>query len=346
MSDAPSVSIVITAHNEAETIVGTLRSMAAQEGAGSAEIILVDDRSSDGTGTLARSLELPNLRLIRLDRFDHPTLSARQVALDTGIRAARGELIFLADADALVPADWIASMSLHFDQADAVAGRVDCLPKPDDSNLLIAALQTVDAAFYSGVCSVLNACGFASGLIFNNCAFRREWYEQVGGFESIGFALTEDLAFARALHRHGARFAFQVHPAASVRACATAGEFIRRAQRIGSGGASVLSVTLGAWMLLWLGLLLAIPVLPWIAGPAFLLRHACGTSFVAFWLARSRRFDLLPFAPIYEPAAILAGLAVLRDARKTRKVAWGGIDYPRERRTGVRPPSACRAPRS
>lgn len=328
MTDAPSFSIVITAHNEAETIAGTLLSVASQQASGSGEIILVDDRSTDGTSELALSLELPNLRLIRIDHFDHPRLTARQVALDTGIRAARGGLVFLTDADGLVPPDWVETMSHRLDQADAVAGRVDCLPKPDHSNLLIASLQTVDAAFYSGVCSLLNACGFPSGMIFNNCAFRREWYEKVGGFEAIGFALTEDLSFAHALHRHGARLAFQVHPAVAVRACGSAGDFIRRAHRIGSGGISALSVTLGLWMLLWLGLLIASPFSPLLVGSAFLLRHFIGTAFVALWLIRSHRADLLPFALIYEPAAILTGLAVLWDARKTTKVGWGGIDYP------------------
>ena len=328
MSDSPTVSIVITAHNEAETIADTLRSVSSQCDAPVTEILLVDDRSSDGTGELARSLDLPNLRVLRIDHFDHPTLTARQVALDTAIRAAKGDLVFLTDADALVPPDWLSTMSRRLEAADAVAGRVDCVAKPDRSNRFIAALQSVDAAFYSGVCAVLNTCGFASGMIFNNCAFRREWYEKVGGFEAIGFALTEDLSFARALHRSGARLAFQVRPAVAVRACGSAGEFIRRAHRIGSGGTSALSVALGLWMLVWLGLLLAMPIRPDLFALAFLLRHVAGAAFVAFWLVRSGRADLLPLALLYEPAAILTGLAVLWDAQARRKVEWGGIDYP------------------
>jgi len=205
---------------------------------------------------------------------------------------------------------------------------VDCVAKPDQSNRLIAALQSVDAAFYSGVCTLLNACGFASGIIFNNCAFRREWYEKVGGFEAIGFALTEDLSFARALHQKGARLVFQVRPAVAVRACGSAGEFIRRAHRIGSGGTSALSVALGLWMLAWLGLLLAMPFGPEQFVLAFLLRHLAGAAFVAFWLIRSGRADLLPLALLYEPVAIFTGLAVMWDARTQRKVEWGGVDYP------------------
>ena len=91
---------------------------------------------------------------------------------------------------------------------------------------------------------------------------------------------------------------------------------------------SALSVALGLWMLLWLGLLLATPFSPLLIGLAFLGRHFTGVAFVAFWLIRSRRLDLLPFALIYEPAAILTGLAVMWDARTQRKVEWGGVDYP------------------
>lgn len=52
----PSVCIVVPARDEAAVLPASLPSLLAQDYPGRAEIFLVDDSSSDGTGELARSL--------------------------------------------------------------------------------------------------------------------------------------------------------------------------------------------------------------------------------------------------------------------------------------------------
>ncbi|MFI6087815.1 glycosyltransferase [Streptomyces sp. NPDC051218] len=52
----PSVCVVVPARDEAAVLPDSLPSLLAQDYPGQAEIFLVDDGSSDGTGTLARSL--------------------------------------------------------------------------------------------------------------------------------------------------------------------------------------------------------------------------------------------------------------------------------------------------
>lgn len=329
MPSDPAISIVVTARNEGKTIADCLHSLANQREIGEMELILVDDRSTDDTSAAAAALGLENLRILRLDHFDHPTLTARQVALDVAFKSACGEFIFLTDADAVAPPDWVRRQLEVFERksVDAVAGRVDFLPRADGSNLWIARLQTVDGAFYTGVCAVLNACGLNSGFVFGNCAFRRECYGRTGGFEAIGFALTEDLAFARALRRAGFRLGFSAQPAIAVRACGSWTELIRRAQRVGSGGCSALSLLLGIWMLAWIGLGVGALVAPaWLVVP-FAVRYVLGAAFTAWWLARGGHFRLLPLALVYEASAILIGLAVLWNSRSRRKVEWGGVDY-------------------
>jgi cellulose synthase/poly-beta-1,6-N-acetylglucosamine synthase-like glycosyltransferase len=295
-------------------------------GAHNADAHAVDDRSDDGTSERVRSLGLENLVLLRREIFDHPTLTARQVALDRGIRAARGEWILLTDADALVRPDWAARM-LRDPQADAVAGPVVFAPHPEGGRLSVALLQTVDSAFYTGVCSLLNAFGFASGFVFGNCAFRRSAYLKTGGFESIGFALTEDLAFARALRNADCRVAFTAYPGITVRACRTWSDLVKRARRISAGGVSVLSIVLGIWMLAWIGLGVGGLLDPNRFLIPFVVRHLLGAIFTATWLARGGRLPLIPLALLYEPTAILVGLAVLWNGRSTQKVEWGGVDY-------------------
>jgi glycosyltransferase involved in cell wall biosynthesis len=204
MTNKPAVTVLITAHNAASDIGPCLRSVAAQRGLpeGGFEIVLVDDRSTDGTAQAVRALGLENLTLIRVDAPSGSGLTTRQDALALGVAAARGDVVLTVDADGIVGPDWVAEMSrpIREGRTDAVAGPVFFRA----ARGWLGQWQTVDVAYYLALCRLLDGAGLAGGVLFGNFAFRRELFEAVGGFERIGFTLTEDLAFSRALHRHGA----------------------------------------------------------------------------------------------------------------------------------------------
>jgi glycosyltransferase involved in cell wall biosynthesis len=89
MSEQPSVSVVIPAKNEAASlpmVLATLRSTLA-----SAELIVVDDGSTDATATVA---EAAGARVLR-----HPYSKGNGAAIKTGARAATGDVIVFMDAD-------------------------------------------------------------------------------------------------------------------------------------------------------------------------------------------------------------------------------------------------------
>jgi glycosyltransferase involved in cell wall biosynthesis len=98
---APWLSLVIPAFNEAARLPATLDALAAYF-AGQpygVEVLVVDDGSADATAeeARARAVEWPAVRLLRLPH------RGKGHAVRAGVLAARGEYIFLCDADLSMP---------------------------------------------------------------------------------------------------------------------------------------------------------------------------------------------------------------------------------------------------
>jgi glycosyltransferase involved in cell wall biosynthesis len=107
-SEMPSVSIVIAARNEARGIEPALRSVLSQQGGGM-EVIVVDDRSDDGTGAILDRIaaENPRLRVVHVAELPAGWLGKNH-ALWLGAGAARGELLLFTDADVVLAPDTAA----------------------------------------------------------------------------------------------------------------------------------------------------------------------------------------------------------------------------------------------
>ena len=114
--DQIAVSIVIPTLNEAENIEPLVRQVMANAPA-SAEIIIVDDGSTDGTPDRVRSVaeDYP----VRLLQRENPTLGLSGAVI-AGARAARGDILVVMDADLSHPPQEIASLV-----APVMDGRAD-----------------------------------------------------------------------------------------------------------------------------------------------------------------------------------------------------------------------------
>lgn len=103
--DWPSVGIVVPARDEAAVLPASLPSLLAQDYPGRAEIFLVDDGSSDGTGDLARELSRAHGGLpLTVDSPGEPPAgwTGKLWAVRHGIALARArgpEFLLLTDAD-------------------------------------------------------------------------------------------------------------------------------------------------------------------------------------------------------------------------------------------------------
>jgi glycosyltransferase involved in cell wall biosynthesis len=101
MSGAAGVSVVVPAYNAEGAVGACLRALLAQEDVGAPyEIILVDDGSTDRTADMAGAFG-PPVRVIR--QANRGAGAAR----NTGVAAARGDIVLFTDADC-EPAPWWA----------------------------------------------------------------------------------------------------------------------------------------------------------------------------------------------------------------------------------------------
>jgi glycosyltransferase involved in cell wall biosynthesis len=101
----PSVSIVIPVYNEAEQLAACLRAIEAQTVA-PLEVIVVDNNSTDGSAAIAAGF--PFVRV--LSELRQGVVYAR----NRGFNAAHGEIIGRIDADSLIAANWVETLTKLF----------------------------------------------------------------------------------------------------------------------------------------------------------------------------------------------------------------------------------------
>ena len=88
----PLISVVIPAYNEAEGLARTLEDICTEPALKEADIIVVDDGSTDATSAVAQ--RFPRFRLIR-----HRINRGYGSAIHTGAKAAKGKYVIWFDAD-------------------------------------------------------------------------------------------------------------------------------------------------------------------------------------------------------------------------------------------------------
>lgn len=100
------------------------------------ELVIVDDSSTDGTGSILASIlqspTLANKPRVELKLLSHPVNQGKGAALRTGIAAATGDFLVIQDADLEYdPADFVKLLApIQNNQADVVYGSRLATPSP------------------------------------------------------------------------------------------------------------------------------------------------------------------------------------------------------------------------
>lgn len=115
----PTVSIVVPAYNEEQTIRSCVTAALTQT-VPAHEVIIVDNRSTDRTAEIVAELQAANpdapLRLLR--QFDEQGLVPTR---NLGLDSATGEVIGRIDADSVLEPTWVAEVQKAFADATVAA---------------------------------------------------------------------------------------------------------------------------------------------------------------------------------------------------------------------------------
>jgi hypothetical protein len=195
----PPVSVIIPARNEAATIEACLEGARGQA-YGDLHILVVDDRSEDGTAELVRRVARadPRVELVEGQALP-PGWMGKSWALQQGAQRARGEWLLFVDADTrLLPG--------------AVAGAVDEARRrgvPVLSALTAQELHTpweriVQPAVFAAIAeampvTLVNDPRFPHLAIANGqfLLVHRDAYRAIGGHAAVRGEIAEDAYFAR-----------------------------------------------------------------------------------------------------------------------------------------------------
>ncbi len=124
------VSCVISSFNKRDHVLANLRAL-AQQSCTPAEVIVVDNASSDGTAAAVRA-QFPDVTLIEMP---HSRFGACET-FNLGFKAATQEFVAILDDDVVLPPSWIEQLLARFGREPATTALITTLviepDMPDD----------------------------------------------------------------------------------------------------------------------------------------------------------------------------------------------------------------------
>jgi hopene-associated glycosyltransferase HpnB len=229
---SPTVAVVVPARDEAPVIGQALRSLLGQDYAGPFRVIVVDDGSSDGTGTIARAIGDP--RLTVLNGQNRPAgWSGKLWAIAQGLAEIdAADLVLLTDADIVHERRHVTTLVAQVERGDfdLVSEMVVLNCDSQAEHALVPAFVYFFQLLYpfDWVNDPLRATAAAAG---GTIVLRRRALERIGGVETVRGALIDDVALAVAVKRGGRIWLGHSSLARSVRAYPTAADIWRMVSR-------------------------------------------------------------------------------------------------------------------
>ncbi|MGH7654548.1 MAG: glycosyltransferase [Gemmatimonadaceae bacterium] len=204
--DAPLVSVIVPARNEARNVDACMRSILATAWP-RMELIVVNDHSLDDTGAIARAVAATDPRVTVIENPDLPEgWFGKQWACHNGAHVARGEYLLFTDADTRHQPELIARSinAMRERRADLFTVAGAQLVETFWERLLQPQVFGMLAARFGGAERMSRSQNpydkIANGQFI---LVRRDVYDRAGGHEAVRAHVAEDLRLAQEWTRRG-----------------------------------------------------------------------------------------------------------------------------------------------
>lgn len=177
-------SIIVAARNEEKNIAELLQTLTNQNYPKNRyEIIIADDRSTDGTAEIVKEFQVnnSNLKLVQI-KAENPEIVGKKGAISQAVKLAENPILVFTDADCLPKRNWVQEVSRHFlPEVDFVAGYSIILNK----NSFFQKIKNLERSAFFAV--ITGAFGYNWGIsaTAGNMAYKKKLFEKVNGFSGI-----------------------------------------------------------------------------------------------------------------------------------------------------------------
>ena len=198
----PTVSIVIPAYNEQDTIKSCVLA-ALDQTEPADEIIVVDNKSTDGTAAVVRALQIayPDAPIVYLQQFETQGLIPTR---NFGLDHATGDVVGRIDSDSVLEPTWVAEVKRVFSDpsVDACTGPVTYYDMPLRRFGAIA-----DDAIRRAMIQITNEYHLLFG---SNMALRASAWHEIRDDVCLDpeDELHEDIDISIHLHEHGLKVVY------------------------------------------------------------------------------------------------------------------------------------------
>lgn len=210
----PSLSVLIPARNEAQNIEACVRSVLASGWPGPLEIICIDDRSTDATGSILARLSAEDRRVRVVAGRDPPDgWLGKPHALHLGQAAATGTWLLFLDADVRVAPDGLRRLLGRVLAQDAEMA--SALGRLTVDSFWERVVQTRMGAVIAGGNPLpeVNDPEHERALANGQCLlFSRTAYDRLGGHEAIRGSVLDDVDFAKRAKAEKVRYRLYYGP--------------------------------------------------------------------------------------------------------------------------------------
>ena len=202
----PTLSVVVPARDEAHTIEPAVASLLAQDYP-HLQVVLVDDRSTDETGTVIDRLAAKDSRVAAVHVRELPDGWLGKVhALQRGVERASGDFVLFTDAD-IHFAPGVLRRAIAWSEAERL-DHLAVLAEVTSPSIWVAACVAASSRGLIGLARPWEATDPRSAKAIGTGAFnlvRRSAFERTPGFEWLRLEVADDIGLGLMMKRWGGR---------------------------------------------------------------------------------------------------------------------------------------------